>query len=174
MAFGRPTPEERQQQRAAERAANLQALATVPARCLHKGTYSGGTTAAVPKTEPLRCPALLEMAAGRPCLLCEPGLCCCTPGSVVACHSNLAIHGKAKGRKADDCYTVWGGDFAHRWLDQSGATKSKKEFVFMHAHARQVLAWRVIAADPQEPPRFRRAAQWALEHLNATPIGAPR
>lgn len=51
MPFGRPTPEERQQRRAAERAANLQALATIPARCLHRGTYEGATNAASPKDE---------------------------------------------------------------------------------------------------------------------------
>jgi hypothetical protein len=44
MAFGRPTIEQRQAQRQAQKTANLQALATVPARSLHKGTYSGNTS----------------------------------------------------------------------------------------------------------------------------------
>lgn len=133
-------------------------------------SYSGTTTPA-PKTEPKRNRALLDMAQGRPCLLCPSGQCQCTPGSVVACHSNLSIHGKAGARKADDCYSVWGGDFMHKWLDQGGATAAVKARVFMEAHLRQVLAWRHIAKDQSEPERFRKAAQWALDQLNATPVG---
>lgn len=149
----------------------MRSLAT-PSRSLHTASYSGGTSGvAVAKSEPKRNPALLAMANGRECLLCPPGLCQCTPGSVVACHSNLYIHGKAGARKADDQYTVWGGDFAHRWLDQGGATFLRKEAAFMAAHLRQVLAWRAVAADPSEPARFRKAALWALEQLSATPIG---
>jgi hypothetical protein len=130
---------------------------------------------AVPKTVAYRDPALLAMAQDRPCLLCPAGTCTCTPGSTVACHSNFAEHGgKGKNRRADDCYSVWGGMEAHRRLDQpigaGGPTKAQKEATFMAAHARQVLAWRQVAADPAEPERFRRAARRALEHLNATPI----
>jgi hypothetical protein len=137
-----------------------------------RSTYGGsGGGKAVPKSEPKRNRALLDMANGRECLLCPVGQCRCTPGSVVACHSNLSIHGKAGARKADDQYTVWGGDFAHRWLDQSGATFLQKEAAFMTAHLRQVLWWRAIASDPSEPARFRKAALWALEQLGASPVG---
>jgi hypothetical protein len=137
------------------------------------GVYAkcGGEVVSVPKSEPKRNPALLAMANGRECLLCPAGQCQCTPGSVVACHSNLSIHGKAGARKADDCYSVWGGDVAHRWLDQGGATFLQKEAAFMAAHLRQVLEWRRIAADPSEPARFRKAALWALEQLGALPVG---
>jgi hypothetical protein len=130
-----------------------------------------GTTRAVPKTTPKRNRVLLEMANGRPCLLCPPGRCACPLGSVVACHSNLAIHGKAGARKADDCYSVWGGSFIHAWLDQGGATAAVKERVFMAGHLRQVNEWRRIASDASEPDRFRKAAQWALDALNATQVG---
>lgn len=133
-----------------------------------KGTTSG---VAVVKTAPKRNRALLDMAQGRECLLCPPGRCACPPGSVVACHSNLAIHGKAGARKADDQFSVWGGSFIHAWLDQGGAAASVKERVFMAGHLRQVLEWRRIATDPSEPERFRKAARWALEQLNATEIG---
>jgi hypothetical protein len=134
-------------------------------------SYAGTTTGPVAKTVAKRNRTLLDMAQGRPCLLCPPGRCACTPGSVVACHSNLSIHGKAGARKADDCYSVWGGDFMHKWLDQGGATAAVKERVFMQGHLRQVLAWRQIATDQSEPERFRKAAQWALDQLNATPVG---
>jgi hypothetical protein len=169
MTFARRITEARER-REAEKAANLAALCQ-PSRTLHRPTYSGGVSGeAVEKTEPYRDPALLEMAKGRPCLLCPPGLCMCRPGTVVACHSNLAIHGKAKSRKADDCYTVWGGAVAHAWLDQSGANRKDKELAFMAAHARQVMHWRWIAQDPSEPERFRKAAQRALERLGATQL----
>jgi hypothetical protein len=141
---------------------------------LHRGTYGGSTAGPAPKTEPYRDAVLLEMARGRPCLLCPAGECTCTPGSTVACHSNLSIHGKAKNRKPDDCYTVWGGREAHARLDQpighDGPTREQKAATFMAAHLKQVLAWREIAHDPAEPERFRRAAQRALQRLNATPL----
>jgi hypothetical protein len=35
------------------------------------------------------------------------------------------------------------------------------------AHMDQVIEWRKVASDPGEPVRFRRAAQWALDQLNA-------
>jgi hypothetical protein len=54
---------------------------------------------AVPKTEAIRMPALLEMARGRPCLLLVSGH-DHSPDTVVAAHSNLSIHGKAGARKA--------------------------------------------------------------------------
>jgi len=159
--------------RAEARAARIaaQGITCMPRR----QAVMGGTTSGIEqrKPEPWRSAALIEMARGRPCLLCPPGTCTCTPGSTVAAHSNLGIHGKAKGRKADDCYTVWAGDRAHRALDQPighhGPSRAEKEARFMRAHADQVLAWRQIAADPAEPARFRRAAAAALERLGATP-----
>jgi hypothetical protein len=142
-----------------------------PLRRIERAVSYSGTTTPAPKPEPKRNPVLLEMARDRECLLCPSGQCQCTPGSVVACHSNLSIHGKAGARKADDCYSVWGGDVMHKWLDQGGATAAEKARVFMEAHLRQVLAWRHIAMDKSEPERFRKAAQWALDELNATPTG---
>lgn len=139
---------------------------------LRRGTYAGGTTGPAAKSEPYRDPALLEMARGRPCLLMVPAVCNHRVDTTAAAHSNLAIHGKAGGRKADDCYTVWACAACHiPWLDQGRAPAHVKEQAFMEAHARQVLAWRLIATDPSEPERFRRAARRALEQLGASPIG---
>jgi hypothetical protein len=137
-----------------------------------RGTYAGGTSGrAVVKPEPYRDSALLEMARGRPCLLLVPGICNHRQDTTVACHSNLSVHGKAGARKADDQFSCWGCAACHEWLDRSGALAAIKEVAFMGAHSRQVLAWRMVAADAGEPERFRRAAQRALERLNATPIG---
>jgi hypothetical protein len=125
----------------------------------------------VPKSEPHRNRALLDMARDRPCLLRVDGVCNGDTATTVACHSNLWIHGKAGARKADDQYSVWGCIACHRWLDQGKATFLRKEHVFMLGHLSQVLEWRRVAVDPSEPPKFRKAAQWALDLLDATPTG---
>lgn len=138
---------------------------------LHRGTYGGGTTAPAPKRRAYRDPALLELARGRHCLLRIPGMCVGATETTVAAHSNLLAHGKGKARKADDCYSVFACYPCHFWLDQGSASAVDKEAAFMAAHVRQVFAWREIAADASEPERFRKAAQRALEHLNATPLG---
>lgn len=147
----------------------------MPPPTLHRAVVGGGTRAAAPKSTAYRNPTLLEMADRRPCLLLVPGVCNHRTDTTTAAHSNLGIHGKAKNRKADDCYSAWGCFACHRWLDQpighDGPSREQKAAVFMEAHLRQVLAWRQIAADPTEPERFRRAASRALERLNATPIG---
>ena len=124
----------------------------------------------IPKAPDHRNPALLEMARGRHCLLAVPGVCRGGTETTVAAHSNWAHHGKGMARKASDAYTVWACAACHiGWLDQGPAPKVTKMATFMRAHADQVLAWRRVAADTTEPPRFRRAAQWALDLLNASP-----
>lgn len=113
--------------------------------------------------------ALLDMARDRHCLLRIAGVCQGGTETTVACHSNWACHGKAGARKASDAFSVWGCGSCHHWLDQIAAPKATKRAAFMRAHADQVLAWRRITQDTSESPRFRKAAQWALEALNATP-----
>lgn len=124
----------------------------------------------IPKTEPHRNPALLEMARGRHCLLCVPGVCHGGTETTVAAHSNWACHGNKGGaRKADDEYSVWACGVCHTWLDQGSAAKDVKKMAFAMAHIDQVIEWRRIAKDASEKPRYRKAAQWALDQLNATP-----
>lgn len=125
------------------------------------------TVRAAPKTVEHRNPHLLRMAAGQPCLLRVPGVCCGDTRTTVACHSNLSIHGKAGARKADDHYSVWGCATCHHWLDQGPATIEAKTARFMAAHADQVMAWCRIVADAGRPPKDRAAAHWALCLLNA-------
>jgi hypothetical protein len=168
MTFGRNLQEARER-REAEKAANMAALCA-PSRSLHRGTYAGATTEADPKPVEHRNAALLALAKDRPCLLMVPAVCNHRTDTTVACHSNLSVHGKAGARKADDHYSVWGCSACHFWLDFGKAASAQKEMAFMLAHARQVLGWRLIAQDRQEPESARRAAQWALDLLNATPI----
>lgn len=153
-------------------AARAERMAAMAASVRPRASVSGGTTTGpVLKSQAYRDPALLEMARGRPCLLMLPAVCTHRVDQTVACHSNLSIHGKAGARKADDCYVVFGCAACHFWLDFGKASAAHKERAFMEAHARQVLAWRLIACDSKEPERFRRAARSALERLDASPAG---
>lgn len=117
------------------------------------------------KTKAHRNAGLLEMARGKPCLLMIPDVCQGGIETTVACHSNLQMHGKAMGRKADDEYTVWGCAACHRWLDQGSAHADTKNIHFQGAHLRQVEEWRRIAVKSARP-KERHAALWALEMLS--------
>lgn len=167
MTWARTSRPDREQ-RIAERAQRNAAQAQT---CMgRRPAVMGGETAGpAPKTAPYRSPALLEMARGRPCLLLVPGICNHRTDTTVAAHSNLAIHGKAGARKADDCYSVWACAACHAWLDQGPAPADVKELAFTLGHINQVQAWRVMASDSADSYRNRRAALDALEHLNAIP-----
>ena len=64
------------------------------------------------KSPRLEIPKLLKLANGMPCQSCG-----CQDGTVVMAHSNSAIHGKAKGMKAHDCYVAALCHRCHSWLD---------------------------------------------------------
>jgi hypothetical protein len=126
--------------------------------------YSGTTSGEpIEKTRPQRNRMLLDMARDRPCLLLFPWVESHRPDTVVACHSNLAIHGKAGARKADDQYSVWGCAACHALLDQGAVSVEVKRERFMAAMGRQIQHWCRIAEDRAEPLQFRAAARWALE-----------
>jgi hypothetical protein len=118
------------------------------------------------------------MAEGMPCLLAVPGICLGHDSrTTVACHSNNSKHGKAKARKADDQYSVWGCMACHRWLDQpigaNGPTREERRAAFDLAHEAQRRAWAEIAYGPLGvklyTPKDRKAARWALDQLGAVP-----
>lgn len=140
----------------------------VPAHLRRSASFAradGGHEAA-PKPEVHRNAALMEMARGRRCLFRFPGICRGNDtDTTVACHSNLSEHGKAGARKANDEYSVWGCFACHQMFDQGHLTEDERRAVFVVAHVRQVQEWSWIAHDPTEKPRFRRAADWALNLL---------
>lgn len=125
---------------------------------------------AQPNTVQHRNPRLLALAQGMPCLLLVPACCNHRTDTTVACHSNAGAHGKAKARKADDQYTVWGCSACHAWLDSGPAPRAQKEAAFMAAHLRQVNAWRLMTVEAGIPASEKKAAQWALDMLGATPV----
>lgn len=169
--FSRRSIEAQALRRQAQKAAHLSVLVN-GSRGDKRGTYEGGELVAQPKPEArYEDKALTDMAQDRPCLLMVPAVCNHRTDTTVACHSNWSEHGgKGGARKADDTYTVWGCGPCHYWLDFGKARAQDKEAAFMAAHARQVLAWRLVAMDANEPERFRNAARRALERLNATPM----
>lgn len=120
------------------------------------------------KPEPQRNPHLLSMARGRPCLLRVPGVCNYDNTTTVAAHSNLLAHGKGRGRKADDCYSVWACSRCHTWLDSSyDAEFEEKEAAFMSGLVAQVEEWKAIDGSAGSSPKDRTAARWALARLQA-------
>jgi hypothetical protein len=125
---------------------------------------SANDAAVVPKPAAYRDLALLDMARGRPCLMPRPTH--AGTDTTVAAHSNHLDHGKARGRKADDCYSVWACALCHGWYDQGCADRYEKRRAFDAALARQRVEWERIATDPGEPLRFRQAARRAVDHIN--------
>ncbi len=155
------------ERRIAEKAARRAALIATPGRMASMGP---ACTTAAPKDPPGKNRALLDMARGRPCLIESPR---CVGGTetTVACHGAGIANGKGLGWKVSDALSCWGCWACNDYTDAySGATAAQKTAAFQLGHYRQVHEWRRIATSPAEPERYRRAAQWALARLNATPI----
>jgi hypothetical protein len=111
---------------------------------------------------------LLKLAEGERCLLLAVENCRMDDGSTtVACHSNFLEHGKGRGLKASDAYTVWGCINCHTWLDQSPSPKAEKRRAFEAAHNRQIAEWRDIALDPLARQWRKDAAMAAMVELGA-------
>lgn len=129
----------------------------------------GERVAASPKKPRAENRALLDLAAGKPCLVQVRGVCKQRTETTIAAHSNKAAHGKGKSIKAHDYYSVWCCFECHIWLDQGPMPAHVKDVVFMNAHLRQVNAWRLLAVAGHK--KEADAAQWALDRLNASPTG---
>jgi hypothetical protein len=109
---------------------------------------------------------LLELAKGERCLLMAVDNCLLDDGTTtVACHSNFLEHGKGRGLKASDAYTVWGCAHCHAWLDTGSAPKAEKRRAFDAAHERQVREWRDIANDQLAKAWKKEAAHGAIVEL---------
>lgn len=137
-----------------------------PSRFKWGGEVGEGVTA-MPKAKALRNQAVMDSARGRPCLLQAPYTMHHDPLTTVACHGNWSTMEKGAGRKADDCYIVWGCFECHSWLDQGSAPAAEKQRVHALGMFRQMLAWEAMAVSETEPLKFRNAARWALDHLEA-------
>lgn len=83
---------------------------------------------------------LRDACAGEPCYLRVRAICLGRHESVVDCHSNELAHGKGKGLKARDEFTVPGCGPCHYWLDFGPAPRAEKFGTFRRAHAEWVPA----------------------------------
>lgn len=127
MTFARRSTEDRQAQRAAERAANLAALAK-PVTALRAGSYGPRLlTEAIAKEEPLRSEAYLRLVAAMPCCICG------IEGNSQAAHPNT---GKGMGMKTDDrlafalCGPRPGEAGCHAKFDQGGLFTKEERRAF--------------------------------------------
>lgn len=81
------------------------------------------------KREPYRNKKILASANGQSCTW--PG-CCVEDGTIVAAHSNMGIHGKSTGRKADDLFVAFLCHKHHYYYDNEpeNVTIKNNEYVF--------------------------------------------
>lgn len=121
----------------------------------------------LPDKNMYRDPDLLKLAKGEKCLLQVSDQCLGEEGSTtVAAHSNLMAHGKGKGLKAEDCFTVWACHKCHTIFDQGGSfSREEKNDLFYEALLRQIEEWRKIATNPALRPWKVEAARQVLDHL---------
>lgn len=141
-------------------------------RPLRRGTYSAPQLfVTAPKHPRAENAHLLRMARDKPCLIRSP-ICNYDTETTVACHGGGVENGKGVAYKVSDALTCWGCSACNHYTDAyAGASKAQKRAAFMLGHLSQVREWRAIAGSATTDPKDRAAAQWALDHLNATPIG---
>jgi len=156
----------------ADHAAIEHQVPTTLVRAARRGTYAAPpAAAAIPKTPRAANRHLLNMAHGKPCLIRSP-ICVGGTETTVACHGGGVAAGKGLGYKLHDWRTAWGCYRCNHYTDAyGGATRAQKGAAFDIGFLRQVLEWRAIVADITQPAKDRLAAQWALDHINATPVG---
>lgn len=69
-----------------------------------------------------------KLCRGQRCYLAIPGCCTNDIATVVPCHSNQIRHGKGKGIKALDIYTVPGCRACHAEIDQGKRFTKEEKF----------------------------------------------
>jgi hypothetical protein len=72
-----------------------------------------------------------KLCKGQPCYLRIPGI--CTGQAQDPCHSNQAAHGKGKGIKAHDYYTLPGCRACHNEIDQGMRYTRAEKFAIWDA-----------------------------------------
>ncbi|WP_171963143.1 nuclease domain-containing protein [Bordetella trematum] len=101
--------------------------------------------------------ALLDLAQGQACTLLVPGWCLghskSARDTTVACHSNLAKHGKGAGIKAHDWAIAFGCYGCHFYIDQSGAPAEDKVRYFELGLAQTRQAVMAMGKWPEEAER---------------------
>jgi hypothetical protein len=84
-----------------------------------------------------RSPKLLREAKDRPCMIQIPGICNGDSRTVVACHSNMSIHGRGFSFKSHDWACSWCCAACHRAIDSgTRLTREEKESYFLRGMSR--------------------------------------
>lgn len=116
-----------------ERAPVLVVPINRPGRVLRIDTEARASVP-VPKFAYTRSPALLKACRLIPCQHCGV-----SDGTVVACHSNWAEHGKGRSVKASDLFVASLCFTCHSELDQGAhLTRDQRRAMWEAAHARTV------------------------------------
>ena len=89
------------------------------------------------KAHVIRSQAIRESARGQECTMQTP-VCTHDRATVVWAHSNMQLHGKGVGRKADDIFGCYACSACHDWYDSSFASRDEKERVFYAAFSRSL------------------------------------
>lgn len=90
------------------------------------------------KTPPYRNKAIRDAAMGEECTMNSP-MCNHDPKTTVFCHSNYGIHGKGRGRKADDLFGFFGCGGCNYWYDDSTASREEKRDAFFYAWSKTLM-----------------------------------
>jgi len=137
-----------------------------------RGTYAvTGAGQAQPKRPADRLQALRDLAKGESCAGVN---CRCQPDTTVWAHSNEGAQNKGLGYKANDSSGAFLGRECHDYVDGRDGSKSTQEqrvAVMRLAQMRTRERLREIAGSRTEKLWKVRAARWALDQLNATPVG---
>jgi len=111
---------------------------------------------------------LLKLAENQPCILQALSNCLGESETTVSAHSNQLVHGKGRGLKSEDCYSIWACSRCHAWLDQGKGSKIDKNAHFDERFPYQVWEWKKIANDKLQKPWKVDAAQKVLNYLQVT------
>lgn len=90
-----------------------------------------------------------ELCRGQPCYLAIPGVCQNARETVVPAHSNQQKHGKGRGIKAHDEFTVPACFHCHAILDQGAQFSREEKFALWDAAYER---WRPVRAQLMEAP----------------------
>lgn len=122
-----------------------------------------GEVVALPKSVKRESLELRAFARQKQCLLQVPGVCNFDWETTVACHGNSHRFGKGTGRKADDCYMVWGCSCCHHWLDRkSDVLYEERQSQFDIALVRQFKAYMSYRSVTGLPERYLNAINWVI------------
>lgn len=87
--------------------------------------------------KPYRNAALLATAKGQPCMLQIPGVCNGDESTVVACHSNMSLHGKGVGLRSHDWAIAYGCANCHYEIDHGHKmSRAEREDAWFRGNAR--------------------------------------